>query len=181
MYRTTFTILKQLCTGCIGLNVLNQTSLHVSPDISQPFGMVGVVPRWGGDDPSDELRVSLFLFCLCQSVCLSLYLTLCTSLSLNPPLSLFLFHRAKRDYINAFYLKLWPEYDRDCLVCATFARHRTPKPSFRKAGERDLVLVMKDVEMCSGSKEGSYLRHIDLCITQLWASEKQERGIWYWS
>ena len=26
-------------------------------------------------------------------------------------------------------------------------------------------------EMCSGSKEGSYLRLIDLCITQLWAGE----------
>ena len=66
--------------------------------------------------------------------------------------------RAKREQnvLMTFTVKSRPESGRDCLACAIFARQRGGCGNTGGA-------------MSKGSEEGSYLRLIDLCITQLQA------------
>ena len=51
-----------------------------------------------------------------------------------------------------------PEYGLDCLTCAMFAEHEVDLDCF---GEGSFEVRLY------GSEEGSYLRLVDFCITQL--------------
>ena len=53
-----------------------------------------------------------------------------------------------------------------------FSRERGSGGAAGGGGGYPISRATRFAEMCSGSEEGSYLRRIGMCITQLWAEEQ---------